>query len=692
MNLDGLNPEQQAAVQFTGAPQLIVAGAGSGKTRVLTAKIAWLVSQGADPTRIVAVTFTNKAAREMGERLAALLPPGRVPRQVSTFHRLGLQMIRRHPEEMVRLGWRTFPVVADERELMTLARELFADRSEVGGAPKAAELKKRLADMHAVKRQLMYFDETLEGAAEQGLLVERFCSETAAIKAAESYELMSRAMQAQGLIDFDDMLLLPLQLLRRFPEVRQFEKSRIDWLLVDEYQDVDFSQAQLIDLLMEGNPNLTVVGDPDQLIYTWRGAEMEHILQFEHRFAGAKVHLLTRNYRSTGRILAVGNGLISHNFERPEKELWTEQHLGEPVTVVKVFDGQQEADFIASEILDLRDQGYRYRDIAVLYRLNANSAALERALLGLGVPYRVNKGQSFFARREVRDCLAWLRLATNPADKTAFERVVNLPARGLGPKARADFWAVMVEAGCEEVPAADFWPRLAQTAASLPARVRTGALQVADVLGRMADAGVDVDLLFSLILNDLGYDRVLADMEGDEYDLRFDNVIQLRDLIGSTADAAGSAHDLRSLLAQVALLTDLEMEGADGDDDVVLLSTLHGVKGLEFPVVCICGLENGTLPLGSFDDSYDELEEERRLFYVGITRAQERLYLTTASRRQSPYGRMKGKMRMFWDEQKGEYRFDSDEESSPSMFLRELPKEHLQEVNLKLSALYRRRR
>ncbi len=608
--LESLNPRQQDAVRYCDGPLLVLAGAGSGKTRVLTHKIAYLIAEeGVRPSGILAVTFTNKAAREMRDRVQRIVGEDMGGIQVATFHAFGLRFLIRNGEALTRAGFRRDFVIYDRNDCRSLVKRLMKElnldpkRTDVGVALEAISEAKSGGDLRRLKpggnlRQLEP-------------LFERYTQE----------------MRSQGALDFDDLLVLPLHILLNQPEVLEREKDFLEWILVDEYQDVNRLQYLLLKLLSRGREQIMVVGDPDQSIYGWRGADMTMILNFERDFPGAKTVVLNQNYRSTGTILDAANSLIKNNLERPSKDLWTARGEGELIHNLLAPNEHNEARFISREVEKLRARGYRYGDMAVLYRMNALSRVYEQAFLERGLPYRVIRGTAFYERKEVKDVLSFMRLAVNPTDRASLARVGNLPARGLGPKSMTRLVeALEASPGLE---AHEIWSGIAESGGGLPGKAGHGAKALARHMTAILESEENVPAILRYILGEIGYGGMLRQNDPEGWEDRVENIHELLSL-------APSGLGLSSLLAEVALFTDMELEEEEDCDQVNLL-TLHAAKGLEFPVVFMVGMEAGIFPHSRCEESAHGMEEERRLCYVGMTRAEERLYLT-ASRSRTLFG------------------------------------------------------
>jgi len=621
----GLNAEQREAVEHFEGPLLVLAGAGSGKTRVLTTRIAYLIHEhGVDPASILAVTFTNKAAGEMRQRVRRLLGHDPAGMWIGTFHSVGARFLRRHA---VLLGWSpNFTIVdADQSQ-----RELKRTLERLNLSPKRWHPKAVQSAMSGAKNALVDPEEYEKLAADPFTRV-----------VAQVYPAYQASLKEQNAFDFDDLLVKPVELLRDRERVLDHYRRRFQFVLVDEYQDTNRAQYRFLDLLAREHGNLMVVGDDDQSIYGWRGADISNILDFEADFPDARVIRLEQNYRSTRRILDVANHVIAENARRKGKTLRTDADDGEPATLLEASDERDEADWICSEVeARLAEPGCSPRDFVVLYRTNAQSRALEEALRRRDLPYQIVGGTRFYERREIMDVLAYLRAISNPRDAGAFDRIVNYPRRGVGDVTQNRLLAWAAERG--ETPL-----QAAAHAADCPDLPSAGARSLEKLAvtldhfrGLAAHGGVGE--LLDKLLAEIGFMAALMD-EGPDGEDRADNVQELvagayefdEQLQG--ADAEGADEDvpdataLDLFLQKVSLISDVDRH--DPDAEAVTLMTLHNAKGLEFPFVFISGLEDGLFPLARAFDEPDELEEERRLFYVGITRAQRKLYLTFARSR-----------------------------------------------------------
>lgn len=622
---DSLNPEQREAVEHFEGPSLVLAGAGSGKTRVLTTRVCHLIMEhGVPPDRILAVTFTNKAAGEMRERVTAMLEGEPRGIWMGTFHAIGVRLLRRHAPEV---GWTRGFAIRDAEQAL---REVKRAQKTAEVDPKRWSPKAVRAAISDAKNYLIGPEEFTATHADGPDLLLR--------KVARVFPVYQASLREQDAMDFDDLLVMPVRLLENNPGMLERYQRSLAFILVDEYQDTNRAQFRLLELLAGKHRNLMVVGDDDQSIYGWRGADIRNILDFERSFPGAQVVRLEQNYRSTPVILSAANVVIRENLHRKEKTLRTDRVGGPPITRLEAADEMDEARWIVEEIERrmLADPSLDHRDFAVLYRTNAQARALEDRFWRRGVPYQIVGGVRFYERREIQDVLAYLRLITNPRDIDAFERVVNYPRRGVGAVSLSRLVAFASDAGIGLLDAAERSPEV--PGLSRPAR--RGLVALATLVRRyslMAGTRAAGEVLESLI-NELDLLRLLR-AEGPEGDDRAENVRELvaaarqfeaEELLELDEGDRDTFTDLSLFLQHVALVADID--GHDPSADAVTLMTVHSAKGLEFPVVFISGLEEGLFPLTR---AYDEgtLEEERRLLYVGITRAREKLYLAHARSR-----------------------------------------------------------
>ena len=626
-----LNPSQRAAVVHHGSPLLIVAGAGSGKTRVLTRRIAYLMAERhVRPGEVLAITFTNKAAAEMRERVEELVGARARSMIVSTFHSACVRILRR---EAARFGLPSSFTIYDQADSLRLITLVARD---LGIDPRRTTPRTLQGVISGLKNELI--DHETYAARAANSLEQSF---------AEVYAEYQRRLRSAGALDFDDLISTTVALLQAFPDAAEHYHRRFRHVLVDEYQDTNHAQYVLVRELVgdgaDGIPpaELVVVGDADQSIYAFRGATIRNIEEFERDYPTAATIVLDQNYRSTQSILSAANSVIARNHSRREKRLWTDAGSGSPLVAYVADDERDEAAFVANEIDRLSDdEGVRPGDVAVFYRTNAQSRALEEVFVRLGLPYRVVGGTRFYERKEVRDTLAYLRLLANPQDEVSLRRVLNVPKRGIGDKAEQ---SVESFASRERIPFADALRR-ADEIPSLATRSLTalqGFVTLIDDLRTLVEAGSPPSTVLVAVLEQSGYLAELQASTDPQDEARVDNLGELESIArdfeneverGAALDPEGdalSAATLTDFLERVALVADAD-QIPDHGDGVVTLMTIHTAKGLEFPVVFITGLEDGTFPhQRSFGDK-SEMEEERRLAYVAITRARERLYLSRA--------------------------------------------------------------
>lgn len=614
-----LNPSQQAAVEHRGGPLLIVAGAGSGKTRVLTRRIAHLLATGdAHPGEILAITFTNKAAAEMKERVAELIGPASRAMLVSTFHSACVRILRK---EAGRLGMSTSFSIYDQTDSLRLMQMVIRD---LDLDPKRYPARSFLAQVSNAKNELIDHEDFAKQASNH--------METTV---AEAYGEYQRRLARASAFDFDDLIGATVALMQLFPDVAEHYRRRFRHVLVDEYQDTNHAQYVLIrELVGPGDAalspaSLVVVGDADQSIYAFRGATIRNIEEFERDFPNATTILLEQNYRSTQNILSAANAVIAHNSTRREKKLWTQEGAGEPIVGYVGDDEHDEASFISEEIDRLVDEhGYRPGDVAVFYRTNAQSRSVEEVFIRMGMPYKVVGGVRFYERREVRDALAYLRSIANPGDEVSLRRVLNVPKRGIGERAEA---AVESLAERERITFDEALHRVDEMAvAARSANAIRSFTEMMDALRTLAESGADAPTVLQAVFEQSGYVAELQASHDPQDESRLENLAELESVAQEFASAQEDS-TLVEFLEQIALVADSdEIPDDDQHGGVVTLMTLHTAKGLEFPVVFLTGLEDGIFPhIRSLGDP-GELAEERRLAYVGLTRARQRLYLTRA--------------------------------------------------------------
>ncbi|MDD5719269.1 MAG: 3'-5' exonuclease [Candidatus Krumholzibacteria bacterium] len=630
--LSDLNSAQRAAVTAADGPVLVIAGAGSGKTRVLTTRIAYLLEQGLSPSQILAFTFTNKAARQMQARVADSVGDERAPFWIGTFHATGARILRTHADA---LGLPRDYAVYDADDQKRLLKRVLADlqldprQFTIAGARQAISAWKN-ADTDA--------DQALTAAVGYIDAVH-----------AKIYRAYQEALRSCRAFDFDDLILETVHLLEQHAPVREQYASRFHHVLVDEFQDTNPLQLLLVRLLSSVHGNVFVVGDDDQAIYGWRGARVENMLEFETLFRGTQIFRLEQNYRSLGNILDVANAVIARNLRRKGKSLWTTAERGDPVQVEEHLDAEDEAARLVEIVQAEQARGRPRGDIAVLYRTNAQSRLLEEALRRAQVPHQVVGNVQFYERREVRDLLAYLKLIANPADEVSLQRVVNRPRRKIGETTVVRLLACARE---HALPVGDLGARpdlLAEALGQAAARRVTAFLDQLAVWRRAAASQMPVPDLLAAVLHDIDYETFLQADEPETAAFRQENVAELVNDVHAFAEAS-SGGDLGQYLEQTALVSD--QDAMTNGEGAVRLLTMHTAKGLEFPVVVVTGCEDNLLPHASCSDTAAGVEEERRLFYVAITRARQRLYLLYACRRR---------------------RFGAYEDSLPSRFLQDVP-------------------
>lgn len=615
---DKLNEPQREAVYHTDGPLLILAGAGSGKTRVLTHKIAYLIEErNVNPWNILAITFTNKAAGEMRERVDSLVGFGSESIWVSTFHSMCVRILRRFID---RLGYDNRFTIYDTDDQKTLMKEVC---KKVAIDTKVFKERSLMSAISSAKNELILPDEFELNAG----------GDFAKLKIAKVYREYEAQLKANNALDFDDLLVKTVQLLQTQPDVLENYQERFRYIMVDEYQDTNTVQFQLVRLLAGKYRNLCVVGDDDQSIYKFRGANIRNILDFEHEFSDACVIKLEQNYRSTGNILNAANRVIANNKGRKEKTLWTANGEGELVHLRQFDTGYDEADFIAEDIKKEVRAGASYNDHAVLYRTNAQSRLLEEKFVAMNVPYKIVGGVNFYARREIKDLLAYLKTIDNGMDDIAVRRIINVPKRGIGLTTINRIQESAAERGLgfyETLMAPELIPGIGRSAAKLDSfaalieyfKGLTGQMSITDLLRE--------------VIEKTGYMESLDSEDKEDAQARKENIDELINKAAAYEEAAEDRDEpatLSAFLEEVALVADID--SLDEEQDYVVLMTLHSAKGLEFPHVYLAGMEDGLFPsyMTITSDDRDDLEEERRLCYVGITRAEQELTLTCARRR-----------------------------------------------------------
>ena len=624
--MSSLNPRQQEAVLYTDGPLLVLAGAGSGKTSVITRKIAWLIAEKGVPSgRIAAVTFTNKAAREMKERVQSLTERGSTRGLiVSTFHNLGLRILK---QELAASGLRRGFSILDQTDSKEILKEILRQGESEKDLAAVDAVQKRISDW---KNELILPDEAVSHADSDD-----------ALRAAIAYQGYNRMLRACNAVDFDDLILMPAQLFREQPRILEKWRHRIQYLLVDEYQDTNGAQYELVRMLTHPEGRFTVVGDDDQSIYAWRGARPENLAKLQEDWPDLKVVKLEQNYRSTGRILKAANTVIANNPHVFAKSLWSDYGYGEAIRIAALRDEDAETDWIAGDIFHRRLQrGLHWKDFAVLYRGNFQSRILEMKLQALQIPYKVSGGTGFFSRGEIKDLMCYLRLLVNPDDDNAFLRVINTPRREIGPATLEKLagWAAQREQGLYHV-CDDF--ALGEVMAGKAADKLRAFKTWLDEKRRACFGHNSLQAVNELI-TEMDYESwVMQNASSPRIgEKRMENVWQLvrniQRMLEKQEDDEEGASDLEAVISKLVLMDMLEQQDEEDDSDRVQLMTLHASKGLEFPHVYMMGVEEELLPHRTSIEE-DNIVEERRLMYVGITRARESLAITQALTRKQ-YG------------------------------------------------------
>ena len=604
-----MNQMQQQAVFATEGPLLILAGAGSGKTTVLVNRISYILRSGlCKPWNILAITFTNKAAGELKERICNTVPEGGADIWAATFHSTCARILRRYGD---RLGYSShFTVYAtdDQKRLVKeIMKQLQIDEKQL-------PVRSVLSDISKAKDKMLSPQQMKKDAE----------YDSRKVFVAKIYEIYQARLKTADAMDFDDLLCKAVELFEQEPEILGFYQNQFKYIMVDEYQDTNKVQYRFVSMLAQKYGNICVVGDDDQSIYKFRGATIENILSFEKTFSGARVIRLEQNYRSTQNILDAANGVISNNTIRKGKTLWTENPKGEKINIHTCDSERDEAAFVTKTIMDGVANGRKYSDFAILYRTNAQSNAIEQSLSRSGIPHRIIGGHRFYDREEIRDMVAYLQVINNPHDDIRLSRIINVPKRSIG--ARTVAVAAEIASGLGEsiytvIKDADAYPQLSRAASKLREFVRLidGLIE--------AEASGDYSLaeLYNLIIEHTGYENYLR-VEKENADVRIENIEELSSNIIKFEEDYGDEADLSNFLEEISLMTDID--NYDADADTCVMMTLHSAKGLEFPVVFITGMEDGLFPSNASISNPEEINEERRLAYVGITRAKEKLYLT----------------------------------------------------------------
>lgn len=640
MDLSSLNEAQRQAVLSTEGPVLILAGAGSGKTRVLTHRIAYLIEEKSIfPSNILAFTFTNKASKEMIERVERLIGPVSGAMWMGTFHSIAVKLLRRDADL---IGYGKDFVIYDSDDQMTVIRQSL----------KRHDIDDKRVPARAISAAISSAKNEMVGPDEYDKTAKDYISKAIA-KVYRDYET---TLKRNNAMDFDDLLINVIEMLQKSPELRAYYQKKFQYIHVDEYQDTNKVQYKLIRLLAGQHNNVCVVGDIDQSIYGWRGADIRNIRDFEKDYQGASFIKLEQNYRSTQVILDAANGVIANNSDRREKSLWTLKTQGETIKYYRAASEYDEARFIASEIERLYNEGKRnYSDFAVLYRTNAQSRAIEEGLLKFGISYNIVGGFKFYERLEIKNMMAYLRLVQNPKDEIAFSRMINVPKRGIGEKSIATILDLGREQGLNTLEAA----MRAVDQKNVTAKVAEGIRTFISGLMPFIEGKYDMKVseIIATIGESMGYVQELKAENTIEATTRLENIKELLTVAQQFEERAEDP-SLEAFLSEVSLMSDID--NVEESTDKVTLMTLHSAKGLEYPVVFLSGLEEQIFPTSRAIDGDGDLEEERRLAYVGITRAEEILYLTNA------YGRML---------------YGRTSNNAPSRFIHEIPSELLESLN-----------
>lgn len=613
-----LNPKQQEAVEYTEGPLLILAGAGSGKTSTMTHRIAHMVDSGIDPYHILAVTFTNKAANEMKERVEQLIGDTR-GMWIMTFHAMCLRILHKYGD---RLGYGSQFSIYDTSDQKTVVKNIMKER---GISDKEYKPQYLLSAISHCKEKAQspedFRDVSLESVRNRVIHI--------------VYEEYEKQLKENNAMDFDDLLLNCWRLLSSEPDVLEEYQERFRYIMVDEYQDTNHIQYELVTMLAEKNRNICVVGDDDQCIYQWRGADIRNILDFEKDFPEAKVIKLEQNYRSVGNILAAAHSVIRHNTERKSKKLWTDREPGEKIRYYRLDNDKEEASYVARQISALQRKGRDWNDFAILYRTNAQSRLFEEAMSREGIPYRVLSGMRYYDRKEIKDAMAYMRLVVNPDDDLSLQRIINEPKRGVGAKTWEKirtFANVRGQSVLQALADPD-----GEVLGTLPGKAydKVKVMTECLTLCRQEKDNLNVTDIFDQLMTRTGYMPALEAERTTEAESRLDNLMEFKSVI---ADYENSAEEptIDEFMEQLALTA--EVDNYHEEDASVTMMTMHSAKGLEFPVVFMPGMEDGLFPGSRAFDEEEKMEEERRLCYVGMTRAKELLFLTSAEVR-TRYGR-----------------------------------------------------
>lgn len=613
-NFSFMNNMQQQAVFTTEGPLLILAGAGSGKTTVLVNRIAYILQSGlCNPWNILAITFTNKAAGELKDRICAAVPEGGADIWAATFHSTCARILRRYGD---RIGYSSHFTVYGTDDQKRLIKDI---SKQLGIDDKRTPAKAVISEISKAKDKMQSPQDMLKQAEFDSRKVE----------IAKIYEIYQSRLKTSDAMDFDDLLCNAVELFEQCPDILEFYQRQFKYIMVDEYQDTNKVQYKFVSMLAQKHGNICVVGDDDQSIYKFRGATIENILSFENTFKGAKVIRLEQNYRSTSTILDAANGVISNNTIRKGKTLWTENPKGDKIELHTCDSERDEAMFVAKTIMDGVADGRKYSDYAVLYRTNAQSNAIEQAFSRSGIPHRIIGGHRFYEREEIRDMVAYLQVVNNPHDDVRLSRIINVPKRGIGVRTvqvAAEIAAGLGESIYSVIKEADSYPQLSRAASKLK-----GFVSLIDGFLEAEESG-DYTLaeLYNLIIEHTNYENYLK-LEKENPEVRIENIEELSSNIIKFEEDYGDEADLSNFLEEISLLSDID--NYDSESDSCVMMTLHSAKGLEFPVVFITGMEEGLFPSIASMMNPEEINEERRLAYVGITRAKQKLYLTKTKSR-----------------------------------------------------------
>ncbi|MFP4016419.1 MAG: DNA helicase PcrA [Halanaerobiales bacterium] len=631
--VEGLNPEQKEAVEHFEGPLLVLAGAGSGKTRVLTRRIAYLIENyGVYPSNILAVTFTNKAANEMKERVSNLLGSGVGGAWVSTFHSFCVRVLRR---EIEKIGFDSNFVIYDTSDQRTLMKNVL---KEMNIDTKKTKPRAVLAEISNAKNELIGPEEYQSKTGDYFMQI-----------SGKAYEIYQRKLKDNNALDFDDLIMKTVELFNNYGMVLEYYQDRFQYISIDEYQDVNTAQYHLVQQLARKYRNLCVVGDPDQGIYGFRGADIRNILNFEHDYPDAKIIKLEQNYRSKEKILQAADSVIANNLSRKDKKLWTDLGEGNDLNYYQAFNEKDESNYVCKNINKMLEEGYQYKDIAVLYRTNAQSRALEESLVKYAIPYQIVGGLRFYDRMEIKDVIAYLRVIYNPDDDISFLRIINKPRRGIGDGTIAKLTAFAESRGLSLYDAC----LRAGEISTLGNAFQTRLLDFVSMMEefRVASKEQTVEELTKKVLNETAYQEDILAEGSIEAQSRLENIQELYSVMEDFENEEGEK-SLAAFLEEVSLVADVD--SMDDSNDHITLMTFHSAKGLEFPVVFMVGMEEGIFPHANSMFEQDGLEEERRLCYVGITRAMKELFLTMARERM---------------------RFGEYQSNPPSQFLKEIPDE-----------------